>query len=108
MNYLRQLRDLFFGLALRQRIGLCVAAVAVFGGIIWFRDYHSEQNFKPLFQHLSSEDAGIIVTRLKETGTEGRLAENGNTIKSSAEKVDELCIQNATIGPSKAGPRRLD
>lgn len=103
MAYLQQLRDLFLRLAMRQRLYVGAGAVVVIVLIAGLRHWQTESNFKPLFQELSSEDAGMVMARLKEAGTEVRLADGGKTIKVPAGKVDELRIQMATAGLPKSG-----
>lgn len=102
-TYLSQIRSLILGLSMRQRILVGGAAIAVLAGIFGLRQWQEERNFKPLFQNLSSEDAGLVLERLKETGVEVRLADGGKTIKVPADNVDELRIQMASAGLPKTG-----
>jgi len=103
MAYLQQLRELYLRLTMRQRILIGVSALVVAGLILGLRHWHTESNFKPLFQNLSAEDAGLVLERLKETGTEVRLEDGGKVIKVPADRVDELRIQMASAGLPKTG-----
>ncbi|MBI2687127.1 MAG: flagellar M-ring protein FliF [Acidobacteria bacterium] len=103
MAYLLQLREMFLRLPVRQRIGVGMAAVLISGLIFGLRYWQTERSFKPLFQDLSGEDAGMVLARLKESGTEVRLENGGKTIKVPAERVDELRIQMASAGLPKSG-----
>lgn len=103
MVYWQQLRELFERLSMRQRILTGVAAVAVIVVILGVSRWQTERNFKPLFQELSTEDAGMVLARLKEAGVEVRLENGGKMIKVPAERVDELRIQMATAGLPKSG-----
>ncbi|MFN0101619.1 MAG: flagellar basal-body MS-ring/collar protein FliF [Bryobacteraceae bacterium] len=103
MAYLQQLRELFLRLSMRQRLLIGGAAVLVIALILGMRSWQTERNFKTLFQDLSAEDAGMVLARLKEAGTEIRLENGGKIIKVPAEKVDELRIQMASAGLPKSG-----
>lgn len=103
MAYLQQLRELFLRLTMRQRILTGVATTLVIGSLWGLGHWQTERNFKTLFQDLSAEDAGLVLTRLKESATEVRLENGGKTIKVPAEKVDELRIQMASAGLPKSG-----
>ena len=52
---------------------------------------------------LSAEDAGAVVQKLKETGVEYRLTENGSTVLAPAERIAELRLQMAAAGLPKSG-----
>ncbi|MBL8242021.1 MAG: flagellar M-ring protein FliF [Bryobacterales bacterium] len=103
MAYLQQLRELYSRLSMRQRILIGGAAVLVIGLLFGLRFWQTERNFKTLFQNLSAEDAGMVLARLKESGTEVRLEDGGKIIKVPSEKVDELRIQMASAGLPKSG-----
>ncbi len=103
MAYLQQLRELYERLTPRQRLLIGGAAVLVVGLLFGLMRWQTERNFKPLFQELSADDAGLVLARLKESGTEVRLEDGGKTVKVPAEKVDELRIQMATAGLPKTG-----
>ena len=103
MAYLQQLRELFLRLTVRQRITIGGVAILVIGGLFGLRHWQTERNFKTLFQDLSAEDAGVVLSRLQEAATEIRLENGGKTIKVPSEKVDELRIQMASAGLPKSG-----
>lgn len=101
--YIEQLKQLWLRLSMRQQIVVACTAVLLLVGILFASRHQKEQNFKPLFQNVSGEDAGQVVNRLREAGVEFRLADNGTTIKVPAEKLDELRIQMASAGLPKSG-----
>jgi flagellar M-ring protein FliF len=103
MAYLEQLKELYARLTGRQRAAIALAAMAVVAGLVFFLRWQQERNFKPLFQNLSGEDAGMVMNRLKESGVEVRLADGGSTIKVPSDKIDELRIQMASAGLPKTG-----
>ena len=100
---LAQLRRLFDSLTRVQKILVVAAALAVGGGMCWFNDWNRERGFQPLFTGLSSEDAGAVVAKLKESGVEYRLSENGGTVLVPKARVAELRIQLASAGVPKSG-----
>ena len=100
---LAQFKKLLKSLTLRQRIFVVVAALSTMGGLWWINQWNRERVFQPLFSGLSSEDAGAVVTKLKEGGVEYRLSANGNTVLAQSERIPELRIQLASAGIPKAG-----
>jgi flagellar M-ring protein FliF len=67
----------------------------VFAAIFSFAHWNKERDFKPLYSGLSAEDAGAIVAKLKETGTEFRLGEGNSTVLVPSDRVPELRLQMA-------------
>lgn len=100
---LAQVRRLFDSLTRIQKILVVAAALAVGGGMWWFNDWNRERGFQPLFTRLSAEDAGAVVAKLKESGVEYRLSENGATVLVPKARVAELRIQLASAGVPKSG-----
>ena len=100
---MEQIRKLIAALTLKQRVTIVVvalAAIAVIGALVHWRH---ESDFKPLFTSMAPEDASNIVTRLKESGTEYRLADNGATVLVPSARVDELRLEMAGAGLPKTG-----
>jgi flagellar M-ring protein FliF len=100
---LAQLKKLLTSLTLRQRILVAAAALATVGGLWWLNHWNHERVFQPLFTGLSSEDAGAVVSKLKEGGVEYRLSANGNSVLVSSDRIPELRIQLASAGIPKSG-----
>jgi flagellar M-ring protein FliF len=100
---LAQVRRLFDSLTRIQKILVVAAALAVGGGMWWLNDWNRERGFQPLFTRLSAEDAGAVVAKLKESGVEYRLSENGATVLVPRARVAELRIQLASAGVPKSG-----
>jgi flagellar M-ring protein FliF len=98
-----QFNQLIRKLTWQQRILLVAAAVAVFGGITTLAHWNQERDFKPLFTGMAAEDAGPLLAKLHETGTEYRLADNGSTILVPSARVAEVRIQLAAAGLPKSG-----
>ncbi len=98
-----QLKKLFGALSMAQKIGLAVVIVAVAAGLPLFTKWQHEGDFKPLFTNMSPEDAGAVVTKLKEGGAEHRLADNGTTVLVPSAKVDDERLELAGAGLPKSG-----
>jgi flagellar M-ring protein FliF len=98
-----QFKALIANLSLRQRILIVAAAVLVAGGLVAFTHWRREQDFRPLYTNLAAEDAGAVVQKLRESGTEFRLSENGTTVLAPSERVAELRLQMASAGLPKSG-----
>src|SRR6476620_3089694 len=98
-----QLRQLFSRLSLRQRITIGVAILAVVGGLVLFSHWNKERDFRPLFSNLAPEDAGQVVSKVRESGVEFRLAEGGTTVLVPSARVAETRLQLAAAGLPKSG-----
>jgi flagellar M-ring protein FliF len=98
-----QLRKLVASLSIRQRITLVGAAVLVIMSLSWFLHWNRERDFKPLYSSLSSEDAGAVLAKLRESGVEYRVRDVDSTILVPSERIAELRLQMATAGIPKSG-----
>ncbi|MBZ5596252.1 MAG: flagellar M-ring protein FliF [Acidobacteriia bacterium] len=86
-----------------QRATIVLAAIAVGAGLFSFARWRRESDFRPLYTTLASEDAGAVVQKLKESGVEYRLAENGSTVLVPSAKVSEMRLEMASAGLPKSG-----
>ena len=100
---MNQLKQLITRLTLRQRITIGLAALLTIAGLVMLSRWNKERDFKPLFTNLPAEDAGLVVNRIRESGVEFRLSENGSSIMVPSHKVAELRLQLASAGLPKAG-----
>lgn len=98
-----QLRKLLGSLSLKQKVSIGVAVILVCAGIVSFSRWNKERSFRPLLTNLAPEDAGQVVARIRETGTEYRLGEGGSSILVPADKAAELRLQLAAAGLPKSG-----
>ncbi len=98
-----QLRKLWSRFNLRQRLSLAAVTILVLVGLLTLVHWNRERDFKPLYSGLSAEDAGAIVGKLKESGTEYRLAESNSSVLVPSERVAELRLQMANAGIPKTG-----
>ena len=100
---IEQLKLLYQSLSVRQRILIAVSAVLAGAGIWALAHWNKERDFKPLYTGLAGEDAGAIVVKLKESGTEFRIVDGGSVVQVPSAKVNELRLQMASAGLPKSG-----
>lgn len=98
-----QIKKLYAALSLQQKIGIVVAVVTVVVGISAFVHWNHERGFKPLFTGMAPEDAAAIVQKLKESGVEHRITDNGASVLVPEGKLDELRLEMAGAGLPKTG-----
>jgi flagellar M-ring protein FliF len=78
---------------------LSAALAAIVAGYLWSQ----EPDMQVLFSHLSTEDAGAIVVKLKEQKIPYSLEGNGATILVPSEKVHELRLSLASQSLPQGG-----
>ncbi|MBV8708113.1 MAG: hypothetical protein JO028_13075, partial [Acidobacteriaceae bacterium] len=98
-----QIKKLVSSLSKQQIIGIVVVALLVGGGLTSFVKWNHNRSFKALFTGMSPEDAAAIVQKLKESGIEHRISENGASVLVPDTKVDELRLEMAGAGLPKTG-----
>jgi len=103
MGAVAQIRQLVVSLSIFQRIAIVCAAVLVVAGMLSLSRWSKEADFKPLYSNLAPEDAGAVVQKLKEAGTDFRLSENGTTVLAPSSRVAELRLEMAAAGLPKSG-----
>ena len=94
---------LFSSLTLRQRITIGLAAIMTMAAILMVSRWNKERDFRPLYTSLSQEDAGAVLAKVRESGSEFRLSESGSTVLVPSGKVAELRLQLATAGIPRSG-----
>src|SRR5580692_10913254 len=100
---MEQMKKLLARLSAAQKISVAAMAVLVAAGLFGFTQWRREEDFRPLYTGLAAEDAGAVVQKLKEAGTDFRLSENGSTVLAPSAKLAELRLQLATSGLPKSG-----
>lgn len=97
------MKKVLANLSTRQRITMLAAAVLVVGGLYALLQWRKEADFKPLFTNLAAEDASGIVQKLKESGAEYRLTDNGASVLVPSVRLNELRLTMAAAGLPKTG-----
>ncbi len=98
-----QIKKLLARLSMAQKISIAGAAMLAAAALIGLTQWRHEGDFRPLYTGLAPEDAGAVVQKLKETGTEYRLSESGSTVLAPSAKLAELRLQLAASGLPKSG-----
>lgn len=88
---------------MRQRVGITATLVLVVAGLGSLMHWMHERDFRPLFTGMSPEDAAAIVQKVKESGVEYRIGENGTSVLVPESKADELRLELAGAGLPKTG-----
>jgi flagellar M-ring protein FliF len=86
-----------------QRLLWAGIPVGVLALLVVISLWVSQPNYAPLFTNLSSEDAGAIVSELKDSKIPYRLTGNGKTIEVPARFVYDTRLTLATSGLPKGG-----
>jgi flagellar M-ring protein FliF len=100
---MEQLLKLISGLSTRQRISIVLAAILTGAGIFGLVRWKQESDFRPLYTSMAPEDAAGVVQKLRETGVDFRLSENGGTVLVSSSKLAESRLALAAAGLPKTG-----
>ena len=74
------MNKLLASLPIRQRITIAATILLAAAGIYALVHWRQESDFRPLFTGLAAEDAAAIVQKLKETGVEYRIPEEGGAV----------------------------
>jgi len=98
-----QFQKLLANLSVRQKVSIAVCAVLIAAGLFAFTRWRHDGDFRPLYTGLSAEDAGAVLQKMKETGAEYRLADNGASVLAPADRIAELRLQMAASGLPKSG-----
>ena len=98
-----QIKNLIGGLSLKQRIQVIMVAALVVAAVVAFVHYRHEADFRPLYTGMAPEDAAGVVQKLRESGVEYRLDENGGAVTVPSQKLAESRLALAAAGLPKSG-----
>jgi len=94
--------DLIARLRANPRIPLIVAAAAAIAIVMALVLWAKAPDYRVLYNNLSDEDGGAIVTQLTQMNIPYRFADSGGALMVPAEKVHELRLRLAQQGCRKA------
>ena len=100
---LEQLQNLLKNLSVGKRIAVFVLIIGSVLGFVFLTNWATKPEFHPLFSNLDSQDAGIILNRLKEQKIPYRIAANGSTILIPQEHLYETRMDLASEGLPQGG-----
>jgi flagellar M-ring protein FliF len=98
-----QIKKIFSSLSRQQLTAIAVVVLLTGVSLAWFVKWNHNRDFKPLFTGMSPEDAAAVVAKIKETGVEHQLSENGTSVLVPSAKVDEIRLELAAAGLPKTG-----
>ncbi len=98
-----QIKKLLESLTWKQIASLVAAAAAVIASLAAVSHWTRERDFRPLYSSLAAEDAAAVLAKVRESGTEFRLGDNGSMILVPSARVAELRLQMAAAGLPKSG-----
>jgi flagellar M-ring protein FliF len=98
-----EISKLIAGLSRKQRISIVIVLLMVGGGMWGLTRWKHETDFRPLYSSMSAEDAAAVVQKLKETGVEYRLTDNGSGVLVASAKLAESRLALASAGLPKSG-----
>jgi flagellar M-ring protein FliF len=98
-----QVKRIVGSLTARQLFTIAIVAMLVSGGIYGLTQWQREAGFRPLYTTLASEDAALVVQKLKESGVAYRISPTGNVISVPEERIAELRLEMASAGLPKSG-----
>jgi len=98
-----QFKNLINGLTLLHRASIAAAVIIAGAAIFAVVHFRHEGDFRPLYSAMAPEDAALVVQKLKESGVDYRLAENGGTVLVSSARLADSRLTLAAAGLPKSG-----
>lgn len=102
-EYFNQLRELFGKLDIKARVIIGIVTGVVLIGLLFLIFSDTGQDYQPLFQQVSTEDANAIVEELEARDVSYRLADGGRTIMVPSDDVHNMRLQMAGEGLPQQG-----
>lgn len=97
------LNDLFTRLKANPRIPIIIAAAAAVAIIIAMVLWAKQPQYQVLYNNLSDEDGGAIITQLSQMNVPYQFDDKGGALMVPAEKIHELRLRLAQQGLPKGG-----
>jgi flagellar M-ring protein FliF len=98
-----QLRRILASLSGKQKISIAIVALMIGAGLFALTRWQKERDFRMLYSGMAAEDAAAVVQKLKESGVEFRLSDNGTAVQVPSARAAELRLQMAAAGLPKTG-----
>jgi flagellar M-ring protein FliF len=98
-----QIKTLVNGFSFFQRISIAVGALFAAICIVALTHYRTESDFRPLYTSMALEDAAPVAQKLRESGVEYRLGDNGSSVLVHSDKLAESRLTLAGAGLPKSG-----
>jgi flagellar M-ring protein FliF len=102
-RFFSQLKVFWTGLApARRTTFLTILILAIVGGTVFFT-WIKKINYSPLYSNLDAQEAGEVISKLKEYKISYQLANNGSAIAVPSAEVYETRLRLATEGLPRSG-----
>ncbi|MFH0728886.1 MAG: flagellar basal-body MS-ring/collar protein FliF [Pseudomonadota bacterium] len=98
-----QIGSIFSRIPFQKKVAIGLFLLLVIGGFFGMLMVGSKMEFQPLFGKLSSDDAAIIVDKLKEQRVPFKIEGGGSLILVPADKVYDIRLSLAGLGLPKSG-----
>ncbi len=98
-----QLQNLFKSISTGKRIALLTLAVGSVAASVFLMNWAGKPVFQPLYSNLDANDAGVIISRLKDQKIPYRLSANGSTVMIPEERIYETRMALASEGLPQGG-----
>ena len=102
-NVMSQLVNVIRSLPLSRKISIAFTLALVIAGFALMFMWANQADYQVLFNNLSPEDGGAIVSKLRERNIPFKIEANGTVIMVPAEKVHELRLTLAGDGLPRGG-----
>ncbi len=102
-NLFLQLNTLFKNFSLGKKITLFVLVGGTIAGFIFVMNWAGTPDYQILYSNLNPEDAGAIITKLKEQNIQYKISDNGNAIFAPRERIYEIRMELASQGLPQGG-----
>ncbi|MEW6379324.1 MAG: flagellar basal-body MS-ring/collar protein FliF [bacterium] len=96
LESIKKFIETFQSLPLNRKIALVLVLAILAGGVVALLSWANRTNYQILYSRLDPEDAGAVVTMLKEIKVPYRIKNGGSTIMVPEERVYELRLQLAS------------
>lgn len=100
---IQQLTGAISGMSPGKRITLITLVLGTAVGLGFLMTWSGGVDLRPIYSNLDAQDAGAVVSRLKEQKIPYRIAADGRTIMVPAESIHELRMQLASEGLPQGG-----
>ena len=102
-EFLLQLKTLFKNLTLGKKITLLILIVSTISGFIFLMTWAGKPDFQILYSNLNPEDAGAVLTRLKDQKIRYQISSDGNSILIPNKQLYEIRMELASQGLPQGG-----
>ena len=98
-----QIQTLFKNISIGKRIVFITLAVGSITAFVFLMNWAAKPEFHPLYSSLDANEAGIILSRLKDQKIPYQLSANGSTILIPQERIYETRMALASEGLPQGG-----